>query len=80
MDFLKVAHHGSKDSTGQEFLDIVKPELAVISCSSTNTYGHPSPDTLLRLKNSGSKVLITKDTGAVMIYRKHKYIFAKTYR
>ena len=80
VDFLKVAHHGSKYSTGQEFLDIVKPELAVISCSSTNTYGHPSPDTLLRLKNSGSKVLITKDTGAVMIYRKHKYIFAKTYR
>ena len=80
VDFLKVAHHGSKYSTGQEFLDIVKPELAVISCSSTNTYGHPSPDTLLRLKNSGSKVLITKDTGAVMIYRKHKHIFAKTYR
>ncbi len=80
VDFLKVAHHGSKYSTGQEFLDIVKPELAVISCSATNTYGHPSPDTLLRLKNSGSKVLITKDTGAVMIYRKHKHIFAKTYR
>ena len=80
VDFLKVAHHGSKYSTGQEFLDIVKPELAVISCSSTNTYGHPSPDTLLRLKNSGSKVLITKNTGAVMIYRKHKHIFAKSYR
>ena len=80
VDFLKVAHHGSKYSTGQEFLDIVKPELAVISCSSMNTYGHPSPDTLRRLENSGSKVLITKDAGAVMIYRKHKHIFAKTYR
>ena len=80
VDFLKVAHHGSKYSTGQEFLDIVRPELAVISCSSTNTYGHPSPDTLRRLKNSGSKVLITKDTGAVMIYRKHKHIFTKCYR
>ena len=80
VDFLKVAHHGSKYSTGQEFLDIVRPELAVISCSSTNTYGHPSPDTLRRLKNSGSKVLITKDAGAVMIYRKHKHIFTKCYR
>ena len=80
VDFLKVAHHGSKYSTGQEFLDIVRPELAVISCSSTNTYGHPSPDTLRRLKNSGSKVLITKDTGTVMIYRKHKHIFTKCYR
>lgn len=77
VDFLKVAHHGSKYSTGEEFLDVVKPELSVISCSATNTYGHPSPDTLKRLENSGSKVLITKDVGAVTIYRKRIYLCEK---
>ena len=50
VDFLKTAHHGSRYSTGAEFLEIVRPELAVVSCSATNTYGHPSPDTLERLK------------------------------
>ena len=79
VDFLKVAHHGSKYSTGEEFLDVVKPKLSVISCSATNTYGHPSPDTLKRLENSGSKVLITKDMGAVTIYRKREHTFVKSY-
>lgn len=79
VDFLKVAHHGSKYSTGEEFLDVVKPELSVISCSATNTYGHPSSDTLKRLENSGSKVLITKDVGAVTIYRKREHTFVKSY-
>ena len=50
VDFLKTAHHGSRYSTGAEFLEIVRPELAVVSCSATNTYGHPSPDTLERLE------------------------------
>lgn len=39
VDFLKVAHHGSKYSTCQGFLDVVSPEIAVISCSAKNTYG-----------------------------------------
>ena len=63
----KLIHHGSRYSTGAEFLEIVRPELAVVSCSATNTYGHPSPDTLERLKKSGSRVLITRDCGAVTI-------------
>ena len=45
VNFLKVGHHGSRYSTCQEFLDKIKPELAVISCSESNTYGHPSPET-----------------------------------
>lgn len=79
VDFLKVAHHGSRYSTGEEFLDAVKPELAVISCSATNTYGHPSPDTLKLLEDYGCKVLITKDVGAITIYRKNSHTFVKNY-
>ena len=69
VDFLKVAHHGSRYSTGEAFLDTVKPELAVVSCSATNTYGHPSPDTLKRLEDSGTEIKITRDDGAVTLWK-----------
>ena len=79
VDFLKTAHHGSGYSTGEEFLKIIRPELAVISCSATNTYGHPSPDTVRRLEDSGSRVLITKEAGAVMVYRRRGHTFVESY-
>lgn len=51
VDFLKVGHHGSGYSSTQAFLDKIKPEVSVISCSESNTYGHPSPETIKRLEN-----------------------------
>ena len=54
-DVLKVGHHGSKYSTCQEFLDIVKPEYSYIPVG-TNTYGHPTPEVLERLKSSDIEV------------------------
>lgn len=65
IDFLKVGHHGSRYSTCQEFLDVVRPEVAVISCSATNTYGHPSGETIERLKDAGAKIWYTMKEGAV---------------
>ena len=38
---LKVAHHGSGNSTGMEMLDILSPRIALISCGKNNRYGHP---------------------------------------
>lgn len=52
IDILQIAHHGSKYSSTEEFLDIVKPEYAVISVGK-NSYGHPSDETLERLENCG---------------------------
>lgn len=67
LDILKVAHHGSKYSTGVEFLEYTQPDIGIISCSSTNTYGHPSQDTLERLGTCGSGVWCTKDGGAIKV-------------
>ncbi len=65
VSYLKVGHHGSGYSTGEVFLQTILPEFAVISVSETNTYGHPSGETMQRLQKAGAKVYCTKDRGAV---------------
>ena len=66
-DILKVAHHGSKTSSSEEFLDAAKPQIAVIQCGRNNFYGHPHKQTLERLEERGIKVLRTDISGAVGI-------------
>ena len=66
-DVLLAPHHGSAHSGCREFLEAVQPELAVISCSEKNRYGHPSPDTVKRIRDSGSEILFTMKSGAVRI-------------
>ncbi len=51
LDFLKVAHHGSDDSTGYEFLSLTRPKNAIISVGGDNFYGHPASSVLKRLEN-----------------------------
>lgn len=46
---LKVAHHGSKSSSIQEFLDIVEPKIALIGVGEENKFGHPNDKVLERL-------------------------------
>lgn len=64
---LKVAHHGSRNSTVPEFLAVVRPRFAVISVGEENPYGHPSPELLGRLAGAGVRVLRTDRDGAVRI-------------
>lgn len=66
-DILKVAHHGSRTSTSEEFLSYVRPRIAIISCGRDNKYGHPHKELLDRLEKADSQVEITYETGAVMI-------------
>ena len=65
---LKVAHHGSKTSSSQEFLEHVRPQLAIISVGKYNSFGHPSKEVLDRLNNLPTKILRTDEKGAIIIY------------
>ncbi len=66
-EVLKVAHHGSKYSTSSEFLKAVSPLYSIISSGMDNSYGHPHAETITRLKESGSQILKTTDSGAITI-------------
>lgn len=65
-DVLKAGHHGSRNSSSQEFLDLVAPQYAVISCGENNDYGHPHKEALKRLQKTADTVYITKDDGTVI--------------
>lgn len=62
---LKAAHHGSRNSTPEAFLDSVHPAYTVISCGKDNSYGHPHRELMERLGEQGTKILITHETGAL---------------
>jgi competence protein ComEC len=64
---LKVAHHGSKYSSSQAFLNAVTPTYAVIQVGEDNTYGHPAPETLDRLAVVNAEVYRTDLHGTVVI-------------
>lgn len=66
-DVLKVAHHGSKSSSSEAFLDAVSPSIAVIQVGKNNFYGHPHQQTLDRLEERGIQVYRTDQNGAVGI-------------
>lgn len=66
-DILKVAHHGSKTSTAEEFLYEVSPQIAVIQVGAKNRYGHPSPEVLNRLENFGAKLYRTDVDGDIKV-------------
>lgn len=64
---LKVAHHGSGNSTGEGFLQELAPEIALISSGRDNRYGHPHEELLERLRAQGCLVYRTQSSGAVTV-------------
>ncbi|MDP3888829.1 MAG: MBL fold metallo-hydrolase [bacterium] len=67
VDVLKVAHHGSKSSSSEAFLEKIAPKLAVISVGIGNRYGHPTNEVLERLRNLNIKILRTDTDGEVEV-------------
>ena len=66
-DYLKVAHHGSRHSTSDEFLGMTRPEISVISAGAGNSYGHPHRETLNRLSVGGGRIYCTADLGEIIL-------------
>ena len=67
LDLLVVGHHGSRHSTSEELLDALVPDIAVIPVG-RNSFGHPTPETLHRLEQSGAVIYRTDESGHVTVY------------
>ncbi|NUU77831.1 ComEC/Rec2 family competence protein [Paenibacillus xylanilyticus] len=67
VDVLKVAHHGSKTSSTEAWLQYWHAKSAVISAGANNTYGHPNPGVLERLEAVGSQIYRTDQMGEVQM-------------
>ncbi len=65
LTLLKVAHHGSKYTTCEEFLGYLDPKLAIISCGRDNSYGHPHKELVERLVSAGTSIYRTDEKGAI---------------
>ena len=64
IDVLKVGHHGSKTSSGKEFINEINPKYSIISVGKNNRYSHPNKEVLKNLKDS--KIYRTDEYGSVM--------------
>lgn len=66
-DVLKVAHHGSKTSSIEEFIDAVNPNYAIIGVGKNNKFGHPSNITIKNLEDRNIEIYRTDQMGEIII-------------
>jgi competence protein ComEC len=78
-DILKAAHHGSKRSCLDIFLNTVRPETAVITCGKNNRFNLPSKDALGRLKSAEINTLLTSINGEILISKESDTIIIKSF-
>lgn len=66
-DLLKVGHHGSRHSSGREFINTVSPEIAIISLAADNEYGYPQKNPVRYLTDAGAGIYRTDQVGTITI-------------
>ena len=76
IDVLKVGHHGSKTSSGIEFINDINPKYSIISVGKNNRYGHPNKGVLDNLENS--KIYRTDEDGSIMFKIKNNKLKIET--
>ena len=76
IDVLKVGHHGSKTSSGKEFINEINPKYSIISVGKNNRYGHPNKEVLNVLEDS--KIYRTDDDGSIMFKIKNNKLQIET--
>jgi competence protein ComEC len=79
-DVLKVAHHGSKTSSTEPFLDAVQPQFAIISVGTENSYGHPNREVIDRLHDHHAAVFRTDQDGLISIRSDGRRLWLNTNR
>ncbi|MFR2620335.1 MAG: ComEC/Rec2 family competence protein [Clostridia bacterium] len=67
IDWYKAAHHGSKTSNSKEFLEVLQPKLATISCGRNNSYGHPGKEAVEHMQDVGAEIFQTTECGQISI-------------
>jgi competence protein ComEC len=79
-DVLRIGHHGGKNASTEEFLRQVSPTWAILSAGENNRFGHPTPETLSRLRQAGCVVLRTDLHGAITLTTDGRAIDVRTFR
>lgn len=80
VEVLKVPHHGSKNSNVPEFFEFVSPTYSVFSYGKNNNYGHPHQETVNSIKDIGSNIFKTGESGQIDIYFNKDNIQCVTYK
>ncbi|MCF6463217.1 DNA internalization-related competence protein ComEC/Rec2 [Clostridium sp. Cult1] len=74
IDFLKVPHHGSNTSSGEDFINRLKPSIGIISVGRNNGFGHPHKEVLNRYKAHNIEIYRTDELGLInLILNKDEY-------
>ena len=76
IDVFKVGHHGSKTSSGKDFINEINPKYSVISVGRNNRYGHPNKEALSNLEQS--KIYRTDQNGSIMFKIKNNKLKIET--
>lgn len=76
IDILKVGHHGSKTSSGKEFINEINPKYSIISVGKNNRYGHSNKEVLENLEDS--KIYRTDQDGIIMFKIKNDRLKIET--
>jgi competence protein ComEC len=79
-DFVKVAHHGSRTSSTEEFVEAAKAEYAIIPVGNRSPFGHPHEEVLERWRNSGAKILRTGERGTITVLTDGKNLEIQTFQ
>lgn len=76
-EVLKLGHHGSRTSSGEKFLDTVKPKYGIVLAGKDNTYGHPHSEVVENLQKRNINILNTADSGAIVFKSDGKEVWVK---
>ncbi len=80
IDVYKAGHHGSDTSSSEDFLNVIKPDYAVISCGEGNSYGHPNDITIENLSRFTDKIYRTDLCGTVVFESDGRKLTVRTER